>query len=48
MAREGRGLQELRTIKLTRHFIRHPEGAVLVEFGDTRVICTASDRKSVV
>ena len=47
MAREGRGLQELRTIKLTRHFIRHPEGAVLVEFGDTRVICTASVEESV-
>lgn len=47
MAREGRSLQELRTIKLTRHFIRHPEGAVLVEFGDTRVICTASIEESV-
>ncbi len=47
MGREGRGLQELRTIKLTRHFIRHPEGAVLVEFGDTRVICTASVEESV-
>lgn len=47
MARQGRGLQELRLIRMTRHFIRHPEGAVLVEFGDTRVICTASVEESV-
>jgi ribonuclease PH len=32
---------------MTRHFIKHPEGAVLVEFGDTRVICTASVEDSV-
>ncbi len=47
MIREGRSLQELRPIKMTRHFIKHPEGAVLVEFGDTRVICTASVEDSV-
>lgn len=47
MPREGRSLQELRQIKMTRHFIKHPEGAVLVEFGDTRVICTASVEESV-
>lgn len=47
MLREGRGLQDLRPIKMTRHFIKHPEGAVLVEFGDTRVICTASVEESV-
>jgi ribonuclease PH len=29
-------------VRLTRHFTRHAEGSVLVEFGDTRVICTAS------
>lgn len=47
MARQGRGLHELRPIRMTRHFIKHPEGAVLVEFGDTRVICTASVEESV-
>lgn len=33
---------QLRPVKLSRNFIRHAEGSVLVEFGDTRVICTAS------
>jgi ribonuclease PH len=37
-----RNPDQLRTIKLTRHYIKHPEGAVLVEFGDTRVLCTAT------
>ncbi|MCE1227507.1 MAG: ribonuclease PH [Geobacteraceae bacterium] len=47
MVRAGRSLQQLRPITMTRHFIKHPEGAVLVEFGDTRVICTASVEESV-
>ncbi|HEX7013184.1 MAG TPA: ribonuclease PH [Steroidobacteraceae bacterium] len=38
----GRAPDELRPIRLTRHFTRHAEGSVLVEFGDTRVLCTAS------
>lgn len=38
----GRKPDELRKIKLTRHYTRHAEGAVLVEFGHTRVLCTAS------
>ena len=33
---------QLRPIRLTRHYIKHAEGSVLVEFGNTRVICTAS------
>lgn len=33
---------ELRSIRLTRGFTRHAEGSVLVEFGETRVLCTAS------
>lgn len=33
---------ELRPIKLTRKYTKHAEGSVLVEFGDTKVICTAS------
>lgn len=32
---------ELRTIKITRNYIMHPEGAVLIEVGNTKVICTA-------
>jgi len=38
----GRGAGELRAVTLRRHYTRHPEGSVLVEFGDTRVLCTAS------
>ena len=33
---------QLRTLRLTRGFTRHAEGSVLVELGDTRVLCTAS------
>lgn len=33
---------ELRPIRITRHYTRHAEGAVLIEMGDTRVLCTAS------
>ena len=47
MTRTGRTQQQLRPVTLTRHFIKHPEGAVLVEFGDTRVICTASVEETV-
>lgn len=37
-----RKADELRTIKFTRHYTKHAEGSVLVEFGDTKVICNAS------
>lgn len=37
-----RKASEMRQIAITPHFIIHPEGSALVEFGDTRVICTAS------
>lgn len=37
----------LRTVRLTRHYTKHAEGSVLVEFGDTKVICTASVEESV-
>ena len=40
--RDGRAPADLRPIRLTRNYVRHAEGAVLVEVGDTRVICTAS------
>jgi ribonuclease PH len=38
----GRAPDQLRDISFTRHFTRHAEGSVLVCFGDTRVVCTAS------
>ncbi len=40
--REGRGPSALRAITIDRHFTRHAEGSVLVAFGQTRVLCTAS------
>lgn len=33
---------QLRSIRITRHYTKHAEGAVLIECGDTKVICTAS------
>ena len=42
MRPSGRAPDELRQIRLTRRYSRHAEGSVLVEFGDTRVLCTAS------
>lgn len=38
----GRAPDELRAVRITRRFTRHAEGSVLIEFGDTRVLCTAS------
>ncbi|MFC0708758.1 ribonuclease PH [Azorhizophilus paspali] len=38
----GRAPHQLRPIRITRNYTRHAEGSVLVEFGDTRVICTVS------
>ncbi len=38
----GRRPEQLRPVKITRQYTRHAEGSVLVEFGETRVICTAS------
>lgn len=42
MRPSGRASDELREVSIQRHFTRHAEGSVLVAFGDTRVICTAS------
>ena len=39
---DGRQPDQLRPVSITRDYLRHPEGSVLVEFGDTKVICTAS------
>ncbi len=40
--RQGRAPNQLREVTLTRNFTKHAEGSVLVSFGDTRVLCTAS------
>ncbi|TXK84680.1 ribonuclease PH [Paenibacillus sp. N3.4] len=42
MRTNGRTNQELRPMKITPHYIKHAEGSVLIEVGDTKVICTAT------
>lgn len=42
MRPSGRAPNELRPINITRNYTKHAEGSVLVEFGDTKVLCTAS------
>lgn len=42
-----RRADELRPLRITRHYTRHAEGATLIEIGDTRVLCTASVEESV-
>ena len=42
MRANGRGLNEIRELKITRDFLKHPEGSVLIEMGNTKVICTAT------
>lgn len=42
MRPSGRAADQLRDVRISRHYTRHAEGSVLVEFGDTKVICTAS------
>lgn len=39
---DGRGVDELRPISIERNFVKTSSGAVLVSFGDTKVICTAN------
>ncbi len=39
---DGRGLQEIRPVKITRHYTAYAEGSVLIECGNTKVLCTAS------
>ena len=43
----GRSTDQMRPVRFTRGFTRHAEGSVLVEFGETRVLCTASVEGSV-
>jgi len=43
----GRAIQQVRPVTITRHFTKHAEGSVLIEFGDTRVLCTATVEEGV-
>ncbi len=43
----GRAADQLRQLRITRHYTRHAEGSVLIECGDTRVLCTASLQEKV-
>ncbi len=47
MRPSARAADQLRSINIIRNYNKHAEGSVLVEFGDTRVICTASIDNSV-
>ncbi|MBB5191816.1 ribonuclease PH [Silvimonas terrae] len=47
MRPSNRQANELRQVRLTRNYTRHAEGSVLVEFGDTKVICTATVEENV-
>ena len=47
MRTNDRKWDEMREVKITRDFLQHPNGSVLIEMGNTRVICTASLEDSV-
>jgi ribonuclease PH len=47
MRPSGRASDELRPIRITRRFTRHAEGSVLIEFGETRVLCNVSVEEKV-
>lgn len=47
MRPSGRANDEMRAVRFTRGFTKHAAGSVLVEFGDTKVLCTASVEESV-
>ena len=38
---DGRGAGEVRPVKITRNYLKHPQGSVLIEMGDTKIICSA-------
>ncbi|MFM2481347.1 ribonuclease PH [Celerinatantimonas sp. YJH-8] len=47
MRPNGRAVTDVRPISITRHYTRHAEGSVLVTFGDTQVLCTATVEEGV-
>ena len=44
---QGRAADALRPVVITRRYTKHAEGSVLIEFGDTKVLCTASVEEKV-
>lgn len=42
MRKDGRENDQLRPVQIETHFVKHPEGSVLITVGDTRVICSAT------
>lgn len=42
MRKDGRENDQLRPVQIETHFVKHPEGSVLISVGDTRVICSAT------
>ena len=44
---QARAADALRPVRITRHYTKHAEGSVLIEFGETRVLCTASVEEKV-
>jgi ribonuclease PH len=47
MRKDGRSADEIRPVIITRDYLRHPKGSVLIEMGDTKVICSASVEEGV-
>jgi ribonuclease PH len=47
MRNDGRSATVLRPVTITRNFTKHAEGSVLIAFGDTKVLCTASVEETV-
>jgi ribonuclease PH len=47
MRSDGRSPLQIRPVKITRNFLKHPEGSVLIELGNTKVICAASVEEEV-
>ncbi|MGK3126737.1 ribonuclease PH [Pantoea rwandensis] len=43
----GRNASDVRPVTITRHYTKHAEGSVLVEFGETKVLCTATVEEGV-
>ena len=46
-SRAQRAPDQLRPVRITRHYTRYAEGSVLIEFGHTQVLCTASIEEKV-
>ena len=47
MRHDGRNINDLRKVEIKTHVFKHPEGSVVISFGDTQVICSATIEESV-